>query len=210
MACRLGAHDDDQPPGRGRSQPAGRRAFPEQRRRPHRQCRQPRRLSRRFARSTGIMPRPRPAMIGMTRTIARGYAAEGILAFAVAPGFTVSEMTEEYLAGPRRRADRRRYPARPGREHRRNRRDHPLARDRCAGLRDRLDHRRQWRQLCSLGSRSSRSWRPRPRRQAQLLELPLDVVYALYFVSVGLLRAGVEEVAPAPGPQSPGARGSRT
>ena len=39
------------------------------------------------------------AMIGMTKTIARGYAAEGILAFAVAPGFTVSEMTEEYLAG---------------------------------------------------------------------------------------------------------------
>jgi 3-oxoacyl-[acyl-carrier protein] reductase len=38
-------------------------------------------------------------MIGMTRTIARGYAAEGILAFTVAPGFTVSEMTEEYLAG---------------------------------------------------------------------------------------------------------------
>src|SRR3954451_7002723 len=39
------------------------------------------------------------AMVGMTRTIARGYAAEGILCFAVAPGFTVSEMTEEYLAG---------------------------------------------------------------------------------------------------------------
>ena len=39
------------------------------------------------------------AMIAMTRTIARGYAAEGILAFAVAPGFTVSEMTEEYLTG---------------------------------------------------------------------------------------------------------------
>jgi 3-oxoacyl-[acyl-carrier protein] reductase len=39
------------------------------------------------------------AMIGMTRTIARGYAAENILAFAVAPGFTVSEMTEEYLSG---------------------------------------------------------------------------------------------------------------
>jgi 3-oxoacyl-[acyl-carrier protein] reductase len=38
-------------------------------------------------------------MIGMTRTIARGYAAQGILAFAVAPGFTVSEMTEEYLQG---------------------------------------------------------------------------------------------------------------
>lgn len=39
------------------------------------------------------------AMIGMTKTIARGYAAEKILAFAVAPGFTVSEMTEEYLRG---------------------------------------------------------------------------------------------------------------
>ena len=39
------------------------------------------------------------ALIGMTKTIARGYAAEQILALAVAPGFTVSEMTEEYLAG---------------------------------------------------------------------------------------------------------------
>ncbi len=38
-------------------------------------------------------------MIGMTKSIARGYAAQGILAFAVAPGFTVSEMTEEYLQG---------------------------------------------------------------------------------------------------------------
>ncbi|MGE5062906.1 MAG: SDR family NAD(P)-dependent oxidoreductase [Myxococcales bacterium] len=39
------------------------------------------------------------AMVSMTRTIARGYAAENILCFAVAPGFTVSEMTEEYLRG---------------------------------------------------------------------------------------------------------------
>jgi 3-oxoacyl-[acyl-carrier protein] reductase len=39
------------------------------------------------------------AMVSMTRTIARGYAAERILCFAVAPGFTVSEMTEEYLQG---------------------------------------------------------------------------------------------------------------
>ena len=39
------------------------------------------------------------AMVSMTRTIARGYASEGILCFAVAPGFTVSEMTEEYLQG---------------------------------------------------------------------------------------------------------------
>ena len=39
------------------------------------------------------------AMVAMTRTIARGYAAQGILCFAVAPGFTVSEMTEDYLTG---------------------------------------------------------------------------------------------------------------
>jgi 3-oxoacyl-[acyl-carrier protein] reductase len=39
------------------------------------------------------------AMVAMTRTIARGYAGEGILCFAVAPGFTVSEMTAEYLQG---------------------------------------------------------------------------------------------------------------
>ena len=39
------------------------------------------------------------AMIAMTKSIARGYAADNILAFAVSPGFTVSEMTEEYLAG---------------------------------------------------------------------------------------------------------------
>jgi NAD(P)-dependent dehydrogenase (short-subunit alcohol dehydrogenase family) len=39
------------------------------------------------------------ALVGMTKTIARGYAAEGILCFGVAPGFTVSEMTAEYLQG---------------------------------------------------------------------------------------------------------------
>jgi NAD(P)-dependent dehydrogenase (short-subunit alcohol dehydrogenase family) len=39
------------------------------------------------------------ALIGMTKTIARGYAAENILAFAVAPGFTVTDATEEYLQG---------------------------------------------------------------------------------------------------------------
>ena len=38
-------------------------------------------------------------IIAMTKTIARGYAADNILAFAVAPGFTVSEMTDDYLAG---------------------------------------------------------------------------------------------------------------
>ncbi|HVM22551.1 MAG TPA: SDR family oxidoreductase [Sphingomicrobium sp.] len=39
------------------------------------------------------------ALVSMTKTIARGYASEGILCFAVAPGFTVSEMTSEYLEG---------------------------------------------------------------------------------------------------------------
>jgi 3-oxoacyl-[acyl-carrier protein] reductase len=38
-------------------------------------------------------------IIGMTKTIARGYAGEGILCFGVAPGFTVSEMTADYLQG---------------------------------------------------------------------------------------------------------------
>ncbi len=36
-------------------------------------------------------------MIGMTKSIARGYAAEGILAFAVCPGFTMTGMAEDYL-----------------------------------------------------------------------------------------------------------------
>jgi NAD(P)-dependent dehydrogenase (short-subunit alcohol dehydrogenase family) len=35
----------------------------------------------------------------MTKTIARGYAADGIFAFAVAPGFTVTDATDEYLQG---------------------------------------------------------------------------------------------------------------
>jgi NAD(P)-dependent dehydrogenase (short-subunit alcohol dehydrogenase family) len=39
------------------------------------------------------------ALAAVIKTIARGYAADGILCFGVAPGFTVSEMTEEYLQG---------------------------------------------------------------------------------------------------------------
>ena len=39
------------------------------------------------------------ALVSMTRTIARGYASEGILSFGVAPGFTVSAMTADYLQG---------------------------------------------------------------------------------------------------------------
>ena len=37
-------------------------------------------------------------MVGMTKSIARGYAAEEILAFAVCPGFTMTGMAEDYLA----------------------------------------------------------------------------------------------------------------
>lgn len=37
-------------------------------------------------------------MVGMTKSIARGYAAQNILAFAVCPGFTITGMAEDYLA----------------------------------------------------------------------------------------------------------------
>ena len=37
-------------------------------------------------------------MVAMTKTIARGYARENILAFAVCPGFTMTGMAEDYLA----------------------------------------------------------------------------------------------------------------
>ena len=37
-------------------------------------------------------------MVAMTKTIARAYAAEGIYAFAVCPGFTMTGMAEDYLA----------------------------------------------------------------------------------------------------------------
>jgi 3-oxoacyl-[acyl-carrier protein] reductase len=36
-------------------------------------------------------------MVAMTKTIARGYAADGVLAFAICPGFTMTGMAEEYL-----------------------------------------------------------------------------------------------------------------
>ncbi|HZF95801.1 MAG TPA: SDR family oxidoreductase [Allosphingosinicella sp.] len=36
-------------------------------------------------------------MIAMTKSIARAYAAEGIYAFAVCPGFTVTGMVDDYL-----------------------------------------------------------------------------------------------------------------
>jgi NAD(P)-dependent dehydrogenase (short-subunit alcohol dehydrogenase family) len=37
-------------------------------------------------------------MVGMTKSIARGYAAEGILSFAICPGFVMTGMAEDYLA----------------------------------------------------------------------------------------------------------------
>ncbi|PTS87203.1 3-oxoacyl-ACP reductase, partial [Sphingomonas sp. HMWF008] len=37
-------------------------------------------------------------MVAMTKSIARGYAGAGILAFAVCPGFTMTGMAEDYLA----------------------------------------------------------------------------------------------------------------
>ena len=37
-------------------------------------------------------------MVAMTKTIARGYAGENILAFAVCPGFTMTGMADDYLA----------------------------------------------------------------------------------------------------------------
>ncbi|NJR78667.1 SDR family NAD(P)-dependent oxidoreductase [Sphingomonas corticis] len=36
-------------------------------------------------------------MVAMTKTIARGYARDGILAFAVCPGFTMTGMAEDYV-----------------------------------------------------------------------------------------------------------------
>ena len=37
-------------------------------------------------------------MIGMTKSIARGYAGEGIYAFAVCPGFTMTGMVDDYVS----------------------------------------------------------------------------------------------------------------
>lgn len=37
-------------------------------------------------------------LVAVTKSIARGFAAEGIHAFAVAPGFTMTGMAEDYLA----------------------------------------------------------------------------------------------------------------
>jgi 3-oxoacyl-[acyl-carrier protein] reductase len=47
-------------------------------------------------------------MVAMHKTIARGYAAHGILSFAITPGFTATAMADDYLAsrgGPALLAD---------------------------------------------------------------------------------------------------------
>ena len=38
------------------------------------------------------------ALLGITKTIARGYARDNIFAFAVSPGFTMTGMVEDYMA----------------------------------------------------------------------------------------------------------------
>ncbi len=38
------------------------------------------------------------ALLGVTKTIARGYASDNIFAFAVSPGFTMTGMVEDYMA----------------------------------------------------------------------------------------------------------------
>jgi 3-oxoacyl-[acyl-carrier protein] reductase len=37
-------------------------------------------------------------MVAMTKTIARAYAKDGVLAFAICPGFTMTGMADDYLA----------------------------------------------------------------------------------------------------------------
>ncbi len=39
-------------------------------------------------------------LLALTKTIARAYAAENILCYAIAPGFVLTPMAEDYLAGP--------------------------------------------------------------------------------------------------------------
>src|SRR5688572_13680775 len=99
MARRLVPDPDHQPAGGSGPVEARRLALSRPRNpRPHCQRCQPGRFPRRFTQPWHYSA-AQAADIRMTKTIARAYAAEGILAFAVAPGFTVSEMTEEYLQG---------------------------------------------------------------------------------------------------------------
>ena len=117
----LGADAADQPARRRRALPARRAPFPRARAAAAGSSTSPAAPPiAATAPITGIMPRPRPAWSAMTKTIARAYAGEGIYAFTVCPGFTVTGMVEDYLesrgglAVARRPADRpaRRRPTR--------------------------------------------------------------------------------------------------
>ena len=82
-------------------------------------------------------------MVAMTKSIARGYAAQGILAFAVCPGFTMTGMAEDYLAsrgGDKLLAD---IPLGRVGDARGSRRDGPLARHRRPAVDDRRGARRE-------------------------------------------------------------------
>jgi NAD(P)-dependent dehydrogenase (short-subunit alcohol dehydrogenase family) len=65
--------------------------------RAHRSYRQPRRLSRRLAGALALCRR-QGGMLALHKTIARGYAAKGILSYAITPGFTDTAMAGDYLA----------------------------------------------------------------------------------------------------------------
>ena len=89
-------------------------------------------------------------MVAMTKTIARAYAGEGIYAFTICPGFTVTGMVEDYLASRGGEAFARRHSARPAGDHRRDRRDvRWLAVDAPASATGAVD-RRQRGELCPL------------------------------------------------------------
>ena len=38
-------------------------------------------------------------MVALHKTLARGYAHQGILSFAISPGFVATDMAADYLAG---------------------------------------------------------------------------------------------------------------
>jgi len=104
-------------------------------------------------------------MLAMHKTIARAYARDGILSFAIAPGFTDTAMAGDYLAsrgGAGLLADIPLGFARGDRDNGR------VLRARCARKHDRRRARRKRSQLCSLScclfaERWRRPWPARPR-----------------------------------------------
>ena len=114
-------------------------------------------------------------MVAMTKTIARGYAREGILAFAVCPGFTMTGMAEDYLAsrgGDKLLAD---IPLGRVADARRGRRrwSRWLALD-APAVDDRRGARRERGELCPL-SRAGRSTLPCTRAEAEAIDAADDL-----------------------------------